>query len=316
MILVTGATGFVGRHLVQSLLDENYPVRILLPASRQRKPLPWSTPPEVITGSVLDEEALFRAASGAHVIYHLENAQWWGRLRNLERVELVGARNLITAARSARVGRIITLSHIGASPSSAFTLIRVKGMVEEVIRSSGLAYTILRSGIVFGREDAFVNHIAMMLYVNPFFFMMPGQGEVVLHPLYIDDLVSALVRSLDRIDTVDLTVEIGGAEYITLADMIRTVMRVTGMYRIVVPVPPYALRWTTAVYSRILRRSLMTPQWLDLLATNRAARLGNLYEYFGIQPRRFEDTLLTYMPGKSYLLPSIRYSLRRRPREV
>jgi uncharacterized protein YbjT (DUF2867 family) len=316
MILVTGATGFIGRHLVQRLLDEERPVRILLPASRQKKALPWENPPEVITGSVSDEEALFKAVSGAHVVYHLENAQWWGRPRNLERVELVGARNLITAARSARVGRIITLSHIGASPSSAFTLIRIKGMVEETIRASGLAYTILRSGVVFGPEDSFVNHIAMMLRINPFFFTMPGQGEVVLHPIYIHDLVAALVSALDRIDTVDLTVEVGGAEYVTLEDLLHTVMRVTGMQRFVLRVPPYAMRWTTAIYSRVLRRSLMTPQWLDLLATNRTARIGNLQEYFGVQPKRFEDTLLTYMPDKAYFFPTIRYSLRRRPREV
>jgi NADH dehydrogenase len=316
MILVTGATGFVGRHLVQRLLDEDRQVRILLPASKQKKTLPWKNPPEVVTGSILDDESLFKAVTGVHVVYHLESAQWWGRPRNLERVELVGLRNLIAAARSARVGRLITLSHLGASPSSAYALLRIKGQVEEGVRASGLAYTIIRSGVVFGADDAFVNHIAMMLQVNPFFYLMPGQGEVVLHPIYIDDLVTALVQSLERIDTVDLTVDIGGAEYITFADLLSTVMRVTGMYRTTIPVPPYTLRWSTAIYSRILRRSLMTPQWLDLLATNRTARIGNLYTHFGVQPRRFEDTLITYMAGKSYLFSGIRYSLRRRPREV
>lgn len=324
MILVTGATGFIGRHLVQRLLDEQRPVRILLSESKQRQyqrkrrpvPLPWATPQEIITGTLQDDEVLFRAVSGVHVIYHLENAQWWGRPRNLERVELVGTRSLITAARSARVGRIITLSHLGASPASAYPLLRIKGQVEELVRASGLAYTILRAGIIFGEQDAFINHIAMMLQINPLFFLVPGRGEVVQHPLYIDDLTLALTRALERIDTVDLTVEVGGPEYITLDDLLRTVMRVTGMYRLLIPVPPYTLRWTTAIYSRLLRRSLMTPQWLDLLATNRTARLGNLAEYFGVQPRRFEDTLLTYMRGKSYLLPSIRYSLHRRPRET
>jgi uncharacterized protein YbjT (DUF2867 family) len=315
MILVTGATGFIGRHLVQRLMDENRPVRLLLPESKIRK-LPWSNPPEIITGSVLDEEIVYRAMTGVHVIYHLENAQWWGRPRNLERVELVGTRHVITAARSARVGRIITVSHLGAAPASAFPLIRIKGTVEEAIRASGLAYTIIRSGIVFGEQDAFINHIAMMLRMNPFFYLMPGQGEVLLHPIYIDDLVTALVRSLDAIDTVDQTIEIGGPEYITFEDLLRTVMRVTGMYRAIVPLPPYVLRWTTAVYSRILPRTLMTSQWLDILATNRTARLGNTYERFGFAPRRLEDTLLTYMPRKRYLLPALRYVLRRRPREV
>src|SRR5690606_17022266 len=173
----------------------------------------------------------FRAVTGAHVIIHLENAQWWGRPRDLERIELAGTQNLITAARAARVGRIITLSHLGAAPAAGYPLLRYKGMVEEAIRTSGLAYTILRSGLAFGEDDAFVNHLAMQLRANPYVFLMPGRGEVVLHPIYIEDLVSAIVCSLDSPDVVDQTIEIGGPEYMTLDDLVRTVMRVSGMRR-------------------------------------------------------------------------------------
>jgi NADH dehydrogenase len=315
MILVTGGTGFIGRHLVTRLMADGRRVRCLLPERRARE-LPWRQLPELIQGNVLDEDALFRAVSGVHTIFHLENAQWWGRPRDLERIELVGTRSLITAARSARVGRIITLSHLGASPSAAYTLMRIKGMVEDEIRSSGLAYTIIRSGVVFGQEDSFVNHIAMMLRATPFIFLMPGRGEISLHPLFIDDLVSALFRCLEAKDTVDTTLEIGGPEYIALEDLVRTVMRVSETPRFIVSVPPYLLRWITAIYSRLLPRSLMTPQWLDLLATNRTAPLGNMFSYFGIRPRRFEDTLLSYMRGRGYLWPTVRYTLRRRPRGI
>lgn len=315
MILVTGATGFIGRHLVTRLMAEGRPVRCLLP-ERKSKKLPWETPPEIINGTLLDEEIVFQAMNGVTTIIHLESAQWWGRTRDLERVELVGTRNLVTAGRSARVGRIITLSHLGASVSSAYTLLRVKGLMEEVVRTSGLAYTIIRSGLAFGEDDAFVNHIAMMLRASPIVFLMAGRGEVVLHPIYIDDLISALLRSLELIDTVDATVEIGGPEYITLEDLIRTVMRVSGASRVILPVPPYLLRWISAIYSRVFPRSLITPQWMDLLATNRTASLGNIFNTFGIQPRRFEDTLLTYMPEKSYWWPMVRYTLRRRPRGI
>jgi NADH dehydrogenase len=315
MILVTGATGFVGRHLVARLLADGRAVRCLIPASKVAH-LPWENPPEIVVGSILDDEAMFRAVTGVHVVIHLENAQWWGRRRDLERVEITGTRNLITAARAARVGRIITLSHLGAAPSAAYSLLRIKGQVEEMIRASGLAYTILRSGIVFGEQDAFINHIAMQLRATPLVYLMPGKGEVVLHPIYIDDLVSALVASLDNIDTVDEVIEIGGPEYITLEDLIRTVMRVSNTPRTIVSVPPYLLRWLTGLYARILPRSLITPQWLDILATNRTARLGNLFQYFGIRPRRLEDTLLTYMRGRRYGLKLFRYSLRRRPRVV
>src|SRR5687768_15771299 len=296
MILVTGATGFIGRHLVKQLMADGRRIRCLLPEDKLNN-LPWENPPEIIVGNLLDEEVLFKAVTGVHTIIHLQSGQWWGRPRDLERIELVGTRNLITAARSTRVGRIITISQLGASSSSAYTLLRIKGMAEELIRSSGLAYTIIRSGIVFGEDDAFVNHIAMILRANPVLFLMPGQGEVVLHPIHIDDLIAALVRSLELIDVVDTTIDVGGPEYITVEDLIHTVMRVSNTYRLILPVPPYMMRWMTAIYSRVLRRSLVTAQWLDILATNRTAPLGNAFNYFGIHPRRFEDTLLTYMPG-------------------
>ena len=315
MILVTGATGFIGRQLVERLMADGRRVRCLLTEDKARN-LPWNNPPEIVVGDLLDEEALFRAVTGVHTIIHLQSGQWWGRIRDLERIELVGTRNLIAAARAARVGRIITVSQLGASTSSAYMLLRIKGMTEEQVRSSGLAYTIIRSGVLFGDGDAFVNHIAMTLRTTPFIFLMPGRGEVVLHPLYIGDLIEAIVRSLESIDIVDATVDVGGPEYITLEDLIRTVMRVSGVYRIIIPVPPYAMRWIAAIYSRIFRRSLVTPQWLDILATNRTAPLGNAFNYFGIQPRRLEDTLLTYMPGKGYFWPTFRYMLRHRPKGI
>ncbi|MEP7292420.1 MAG: NAD(P)H-binding protein [Chloroflexota bacterium] len=313
LILVTGATGFLGRHLVERLLAENYPVRVLLSEDKVDH-LPWEREPEIVVGSILDEETLFRAATGAHVIIHLENAQWWGSPRDLERVELTGTRSLITAARAARVGRIITLSHLGASPSSAYPLMRYKGLIEDALRTSGLAYTVIRCGLVFGEDDAFVNHIAMQLAVTPGIYLMPGRGEVVLHPIYIDDVIGALVGSLEAIDTVDNVIEIGGPEYITLEDLIRTVMRVSGINRVIVGVPPYLLRWITRLYGRVLPRSLITAQWLDILATNRTAHLGNVFTTFGIHPKRFEDTLLTYMRGRHYGRGLLRYSLRRKPR--
>ncbi len=313
MILVTGATGFVGRHLVGRLLAQNYPVRCLLPEYKLDD-LPWEREPEIVVGTILDEEALFHAATGAHVIIHLENAQWWGSPHDLERVELLGTRNLITAGRAARVGRIITLSHLGASPAAAYPLMRYKGLVEDALRTSGLAYTIIRSGLIFGEDDAFINHIAMQLSSSPGVFLMPGRGEVVLHPIYVDDVIAAIIGSLEALDTVDNVIEIGGPEYITLEDLIRTVMRVSGIYRRVIGVPPYLIRWLMGIYGRILPRSLITPQWLDILATNRTARLGNVFYYYGIHPRRFEDTLLTYMRGRRYGWSVLSYTLRRRPR--
>ena len=300
-------------------MQEGVPMRCLLPEWRMRH-LPWDIDhphaPQLFAGSITDEEAFFRALTSCHAVIHLESAQWWGRRGDLERVDLAGARVLAAAARSARVGRIIFLSQLGAAPSSAYPLHRVKGEVENILRRSGVAYTVIRSGVVYAPDDAFINHIASMMRVNPFFFFMPGPGEVILHPIYIDDLVEAIYRSLHSVQLVDATVEIGGPEYISLRDMILTIMRVTGMRRVLIPLPPYLLRWVTGLYSRILPRSLMTGQWLDILAANRSAPLGSLFDHFGFQPRRFEETLLSYLPQRRHFWGLLRDTFRRRPRAV
>ena len=317
MILITGATGMVGSRLVQRLMGEGNPTRVLLGESQARH-LPWDAnhamAPQVIRGRLLDEADLYRAVVGCHAVIHLASAQWWGRSGDLTRIEIGAARNLAAVARSARIGRIITLSHLGASSASAHALHRVKGQVENLLRQSGVAHTIIRSGIIFGPQDSFVNHIAGMLRLNPLVFLMPGHGEIALHPIYIDDVIEALVRSLSRLRLVDATLDIGGPEYLSLRDALSTIMRVTGMRRMILPAPPYLLRSITGIYRRFFPRSLMTSQWFDILAASRTAPLGSTYAHFGFQPRRFEDTLLTYLPQRRHFARSIGASFRRRPR--
>lgn len=254
---------------------------------------------------------------GVHTVFHLASAQWWGRPPDLERVDVQGTQNVVRAAQGAHIGRLVVMSHLGATPTSAYPLLRAKGEVEALVSASGLAYTIVRSGVLFGEQDSFVNGLAMLLRTNPTIFLQPGQGETLLHPLYIDNLVAGLVQSMDNLETVDRILEVGGPEYISFNEMVRTVMRVTHARRAIVAVPPYTLRWMTGVMRRILPRWPMTPQWFDILASHRTAGLSTMSDTFGIRPVRFEDTLVTYMPGRRYLPRLLRFVFRRgRPRGV
>lgn len=306
MILITGSTGLVGRYLVPRLVQSGWPVRVLVQPRRGGR-VAWPDSVEIMTGDMSDQQSLHQAMQGVHTVFHLASAQWWGRRRDLDRIDIQGTQNLVTVARSARIGRLFYLSQIGAEPSSAYSLLRVKGQVETLIRNSGMAYTVLRCGVIFGPEDRFINGIAMLLRSNPLFFFQPGHGESLLQPLYVNDLVAALNNSLDNIDLVDATIEIGGGEYKTYNEIVRTVMRVSGMRRMIVNVPPHTMRAITRIMNGIVPRWPMTTQWFDILASNRTAKLGNLYDYCGVRPVRFEDTLITYMRGRRYFRELLRF---------
>lgn len=314
MILITGANGLVGRQLVPYLAQQGWDIRVMVRPGRERRVrrLGWPDNVQLTTGSLESSEDLHRAMQGVHTIFHLASAQWWGGPRDLDRVDIQGTRNVIAVARSTRVGRMFYLSQLGAEPASAYMLLRTKGQAEALIRNSGLAYTIIRCGVVFGPEDRFVNGLAMILRTNPLVVFQPGEGETLLHPLYIHDLVKALGNALENIDLVDATIEIGGGEYVSYNELIRTVMRVTNAPRLIVPLPPHLLRTLTNFPNRLLPRWPVTRQWFDLLASNRTAKLSNLFDYCGVRPVRFEDTLLTYMPERHYRRELVRFVLGRR----
>jgi uncharacterized protein YbjT (DUF2867 family) len=318
MILVIGSRGFIGRHLVPRLVEAGWPVRVMIPPdSRDRARFPWPDDlVDVVEGSLYEESDLVQAMQDVHTVFHLASAQWWGTGRDLQQIDVDAARLVTQAALRARIGRLVVLSHLGAAPSSAYGLHRAKGQMETLVQTSGVPYTIVRCGLVFGEEDRFVNAVAMLLRTNPAIFLLPGQGETLLHPLYIDDLVQALVQSMENLDTVDRVLEIGGPEYLTFNELVRTVMRVSNARRSVMSMPPYALRFITRMLGGVFPRWPATVQWFDILASHRTASLNNMSDIFGIKPVRFEDTLLTYMPDRRYLPELVRFVFSRRPKRM
>lgn len=315
MILVTGAGGYIGRRLVMCLLANGHSIRCQVTPQHARS-FPDNPAIETYIQHEPEDELWSQMVDGVHSIIHLRSAMWWGRVQDLQAIEIEGTRKLIQAAKQAHVGRIILISHLEATPASGIETLRIKGMQELLLRESGLAFTIIRSSLVFGEADSFINHLAAILSANPFFFIQPGRGEYLQQPIYVGDLVEALNRSLDSLELVDKTITVGGPEFLTFTELIQAIMRVTGMQRPLLDAPPYLLRWLTRVMSLLLPRSLITEQWLDLVFTSRTTSTGNLPRSFGIQPQRLEDTLLGYLPRQNHIGLLLRRSFRRQPRRV
>lgn len=287
MILVTGATGFIGRVLIRQLFEAGRDVRVLIRPSRRSPRLPKGVPVEVAVVSLSDERAIGAALKGVDAIFHLAGAEAQGRNANLLAVDIKGTENLARVAAEAGVKRMIYLSHIGASRSSGYPVFKAKGIAEEHIRRSGVPHTILRTSIVFGPEDHFTTSLARLLQMTPFFFPLPGGTRTVIQPLWVEDLVTALIWSLDNDETVNQTYEVGGSEYFTVRQVMETLMQVTQRPHILYELHPVIMRALIVTLETFVPNYPISSFWLDYIAISRTCPVDNMPRTFGLMPARF-----------------------------
>jgi NADH dehydrogenase len=301
MILVTGATGFIGRALVRHLSQTGQQVRVLLRPSPRSPRIPKGVPVEVAVVSLSDERGVRAALRGVDHVYHLASATSQGRRGNLLTTDIEGTRTLAQASRDAGVQRLIFLSHLGADRASAFPMQKAKGIAEEHIRKSGVAYTIIRSSIAFGPEDSFTNNLAGLLRVVPFFFPIPSDGRTLIQPLWVEDLVTCLVWTLENPETANQTYEVGGAEYFTVRQIFETLMGVTHTRKVLLPLPPPYIRALLVMLDSFVPNFNISTYWLDYVAVNRTCSVENLPRTFGLMPARFAYRL-DYLARKPWYI--------------
>ena len=287
MILVTGATGFIGRVLVRQLTETGQQVRVLLRPSPHSPRLPKGVPVEVAVVGLDDERGLRAAMRDVDSIYHLASAGSQGRRGNLFKTDIEGTRTLAQVARSADIKRFIYLSHIGSDRASAFPIHKAKGIAEEHIRKSGVPYTIIRSTVVFGPEDDFTETISMLMRATPGILPIPGDGRTLLQPLWVEDLVTCLVWALENPDMTNQTYDIGGGESFTLRQIMETIMRVTNTRRLIMPLSPPYMRALFVTLDAFTPGFNIPTYWIDYVAVNRTCPVENLPRTFGLMPARF-----------------------------
>lgn len=249
---------------------------------------------------------------GVDAIYHLAGAEWRGAYASLMDVDIRGTQHVISAAIDAGVARLFYVSHLGADRGSAYPVFKAKAIAEEFIRRSGIPYTILRAAIVFGKDDGFTTGLARLLNFFPWFFLVPGDGEVLVQPLWVEDLATCLTWALDDPDTQGQVYEIGGPEYLTFNQVLGEVMKVLGIQRRLIHTRPPYLRAITVLLETWLPVSPVSVYWLDYLAANRTCSLDTVPRLFNLMPSRLSQRL-AYLEGRNWRRDLIQSVFQRRP---
>ena len=311
MILVTGGTGFVGQALIRHLVEAGHQVRTLIRPSRLSPRLPRGVPVEVAVAGLRDERNLRAAMVGVDTVYHLAGVERSGVEAVLLDVDVRGTETVVDAAMDVGVERFFYISHLGADRASAYPIFKAKAIAEEYIRRSGIDHTIIRAAIVFGPNDGFTTSLSQLLYTIPFIFPIPGDGDTMVQPLWVEDLVTCMAWALDDDVTRNQTYELGGPEFLTLPEIINTLKRQFNLKRTLVSFSPPYLRMLTVFLEYLLPASPVSVYWLDYMATNRTCGLDTIPRVYNLMPARFSHRL-DYLHARNWRIEFLKSSFRRR----
>lgn len=261
MILVTGASGFVGRHVVRALAAAGERVRALVRDAHGAAALD-DLDCELAHGDMTDEASLRAATEGCTCVVHLV-AILAGKPADFERVMTRGTRSLLEAAGDAGVTRFVQMSALGTSEQTKDTVpyYRAKWDAEEAVRASGLGHAILRPSFVFANDGGALQQFARIARLAPLTPVI-GAGTQRLQPIWADDLARAVTLAVGSDD--DLLVELGGPDVVDWNEFWSRLKAALGTRRPALHLPLWMMR-PPAVLLELLPHPPVTRDQLRML---------------------------------------------------
>lgn len=293
IVAVTGATGFVGRHLVALFRRRGYHVRALARDPRRAR-LPEVQGAELVAGSLADEGALRALVAGADAIVHVVGIIVETRGATFESIHVGGTGRVLDAAQAAGVRRFVHMSAIGARPDPGATPYhRTKWQAEELVRGSGLSTAILRPSIINGPESEPIRVLARIHRWSP---VVPvfGDGRFPMQPVWIEDVALAFALAVERAELRG-TFELGGPALLTYEEFVRCIGRASGHPRPLVHIPLGLIRWAARLFDPLGPAAPITSGQLRMLVEGTDTPANAIEQVFGIRPLPFEDGLIRFL---------------------
>ena len=301
LITIIGGSGFVGRHLVQTLAGQGYRIRIGV----RRPDLAGHLQPLGGVGQIMPVQVNVRfpasiksACQDADVVINLTGILSESGAQSFESVHQFGAQAVASAAAQAGVKKLIHLSAIGADENAASEYGSSKAIGEKLVKKAFAGATIIRPSIIFGSKDGFFNKIADLAR---FSLILPliGGGTTKIQPVFVGDVVKAISIIVNTDQLNGTIVELGGPQIFSLKELMDFVIKTTERKRILLPIP-----WTIAKaigsvlgvlpYGLLTRDQVLMLE-VDNIVSELAQKQGRTLDGLGIKPESISAQVPAYL---------------------
>ena len=272
MIFITGATGFIGRSLRKALIAQQLPH-------------------EAYRDDINDFNELRQQLTTATTVIHLAGGESTGQITQLARVDVEGTDTLIKALRYRQIKQLIYVSRFNATHNAVFPLLQAKGIAEQKIKQSGIPYTIVRSGTLFGKDDRFTNAIARRATWSWPFAWMPRSGQVAMQPFWVEDLVRCLIATSQRPDLIGRTVTIAGEERLQYHEIVTQVLHAANLSRIKIGTRPLLTRAYVSSTNWMWNRPNLNRFDLHRFTAPEVTDHDIVWREYGLRPARLNQHL-------------------------
>ncbi len=267
---VLGGTGFLGRRVVSRLLKRGFAVRSVSRHPERARESPMLTQ---VYANIHDEESLAVVLMGAQGAVNAVSLYAEHGHDTFHTVHVLGAARVARLAGRAGVARFVHMSGIGADPKSRSLYIAKRGEGEAAVRSALPDAVIMRSAVMFGPDDAFLNTIVRLMRASPVYPMF-GRGDTRLQPAFVEDVGEAVARVLERGDARPEDVyELGGPRVYTYRELLQTIAGRLDKRPVLLPLP-FAMWHALARAAALLPKPPLARNQVELMEIDTVAAPG------------------------------------------
>lgn len=295
-VFLTGATGFVGKHMLERLLVEGYAVRAALrglPGQNARvvahfQHLGRKDDFQWVHGDIVEGTRLDEGMQGCDAVIHLVGIIVEKGTNTFERVHHLGTRNVVEAAKRTGVKRFVQMSALGVRANGVAPYQTTKWKGEEEVRQSGIPFCILRPSLIFGEGDGFVTQMMATMRSAPLFRPVPGDGRPKFRPIAVEDVAACFARALTYESATNQTIDLGGVDELTLNEVLAEIARCADVRKPAVHIPMPLMFAGASVAQRIFKTPPVTVDQLHMLKEGSTCDIEPMQRIFSLNPRGFK----------------------------